>query len=385
MSDQYRYFGAFRLLLALMVVTQHAVGPLGPSALSAAIVPLEVGGVAVLLFFVLSGFIVVEAASLFYEGRAPAFLTNRIIRIYPPYVAAVLLTVLVTEAVIRLGGGEAAVALFYGSSDHSLRNVLMSLISVVPFATKALEPSGTQPILVLAWALRIELVFYAVVFCALLAGRALHQPLARMLGVIGVGMLGFYAVNFAALKGGGLEYTPYFVFGVSIYYAITPASARRRLLAAGLVAMSGFLIAAHIAGQSMLHEKAGFARDLPLQLAIFTAGIAIWLALVFAPRFRPVGAGLRRFDQMLGDMTYPLYLTHMAALLPCVWIAGSLGLMVWPVALVAVLIMASATHTLLEKPLSALRARIRGQSLVAHRSKFAASPPMTLSQDRTAA
>ena len=347
-----------------MVVAQHGLRTLGPPGLRDWLVPLEIGSVAVSLFFVLSGFIVVEAAALFYERRAAAFLLNRMIRIYPPYIVAVVLTVVVTAVIGRMGGDGAIISLLGSWPDHSAHNIVASLFGIVPVIGKLLEPAGSEPILILAWALRVELVFYGLVFVALVAGRLLDQPVARMLGVAGVSLLLYDAVRFDALRGGGLEYTPYFVLGVSAYFAITPASFRRRALAFFLVLASSVMIAFHIGGQELVNEKGGYVRDLAGQCALFYAGTGVWLALLAVPRLMPdVYARVRAADQGLGELTYPLYLTHMAALLPCVWLVPNTSILAWPVALGAVLGLAWLMHHVVESRLMVLRQKVRGQNL----------------------
>ena len=364
----------------MMVVLQHAMPALASAGLRSGLAPFEPGSIAVLLFFVLSGFIVTDAAALFYERRAPEFLLNRMIRIYPPYAVAVALTVLVTSAVQALGGNEAITALFGTAPDHSVHNILASLAGILPVAGKGLEPAGSGPILILAWALRIELVFYGVVFLALAAGRLIDQPAARLLAVAGILVLGFDALRFEHLRGSGLEFTPYFVLGASIYFAITPASRRRRVLAAALVLISSVMIGVHIFGQAPVNEVAGFVRDLSGQCELFYTGIAVWLALMVMPRTVP--SRIQALDQMLGELTYPLYLTHMAALLPCVWLVPRGSAMAWPLALAATLAMAWAMHRLLETRLMAVRRRVRGHALTVQR---AGPVPMTQRPNQTAA
>jgi peptidoglycan/LPS O-acetylase OafA/YrhL len=364
LQPKYRYFGAFRLLLALMVVVQHAMPGYGPPELRAALAPLEIGSGAVLLFFVLSGFIVVEAAMLFYEGRAGAFLTNRLIRIYPPYIVAVLLTLLVTIAVGQLGGDGAILGLLGAWPDHSASNVLASLIGILPIAGKLVAPLGAEPILTLAWALRIELMFYGVVFLALLAGRMLGQPSARLLGLAGISLLAVNAVWFDAMRGHGLEYVPYFVLGASVYFAITPASTRRRVLASALVLITCVMIAIHISGQEPENLKAHYQRNITGQIILFYAGLAVWCALIALPRLQPaLGQRWYAMDQAAGELTYSVYLTHVAALLPCLWLVPTGGFPALLLALVACLGTAYAMNHLVERRLLAMRKKVRGQEV----------------------
>jgi peptidoglycan/LPS O-acetylase OafA/YrhL len=360
---QYRFFGFFRLLLAAMVVVQHGLPSLGPEALRTWLPPLEIGSVAVLLFFVLSGFIVVEAAAMFYERRPVPFLVNRLIRIYPPYIVAVLITAAMIALAERFGGHAAIFALFGAVPEHSVSQVVANLFAIIPFTGKLTGPPGGEPILILAWALRIELVFYAVVAMALAAGTFVNQPAARLLGVAGVSFLAVDAVYFQSLRGSGLEFTPYFVLGTSVYFTVQPASVRRRVLALVLVVASSLMCAFHISGQSLINPNAGYARDLSGQGAFFFTGLAIWLGLIVLPRVWPeFWARFNAVDQRSGELTYPLYLTHMAALLPCVWLLASPGLLAMGVGLGVALMVAALMHQTVETPLLAVRRRVREQN-----------------------
>ena len=370
MFTHYRFFGAFRLLLAAMVVVQHSLPSFGSDHLRAVLAPLEIGSVAVLLFFVLSGFIIVEAAALFYEGRPVPFAINRLIRIYPPYIVAVLLTAVILTVVERLGGHEAAASLFHGRpefvwTDLSWVDVAANLFAIVPFVGKLI--GGAEPILDLAWALRIELVFYAVVALAIAAGHRAGQPAARPLGLAAIMLLAYDAANFGDLRGKGLEFTPYFVLGASVYFTMQPASLRRRVLAFVLVLVSGLMIANHISGQTPVNQNAGVIRDLGGQFALFFGGLCVWLGLIALPVFWPAGTQrLSATDQRLGELTYPLYLTHMAALLPCVWLLPRLSVpfgstLLAAVSLAFAVAVAVVMHWAVETPLAAIRRRVREQ------------------------
>ena len=92
----YRYFGVFRFLLAALVMLHHFSAHAGPSDIRDALLPYEVGSVAVLAFFCLSGFVIVEAADLIYRQRLLAFIGNRALRIGPHFALALSAAILVT-------------------------------------------------------------------------------------------------------------------------------------------------------------------------------------------------------------------------------------------------------------------------------------------------
>src|ERR1700760_1525893 len=89
---QYRCFGGFRLLLAVFVMVQHFGADLAPAPLAIVLAPYMPGGVAVLVFFALSGFVISEAIDAVYRDRAVPFLTNRLLRILPHFLLAVALS-----------------------------------------------------------------------------------------------------------------------------------------------------------------------------------------------------------------------------------------------------------------------------------------------------
>lgn len=83
-SAPYKFFGTFRLLLALAVFFSHSHWLLFSKDTSLQINKLGVGGIAVMAFFVLSGYIISEASATFYRGRPFPFLLNRLLRLLPP-------------------------------------------------------------------------------------------------------------------------------------------------------------------------------------------------------------------------------------------------------------------------------------------------------------
>ncbi|MFN4764798.1 acyltransferase family protein, partial [Gillisia sp. Q332] len=105
----YRPFGAFRFILALAVVFGHG-GWLAGGTLGDLIAASRMGSAADLCFFVLSGFILAEAASTFYAGRWQALAINRILKIVPGFLGALILSLIVHFSVTRLGLLDRAVA-----------------------------------------------------------------------------------------------------------------------------------------------------------------------------------------------------------------------------------------------------------------------------------
>ena len=102
LNTSYRLFGVFRFVLALMVVISHSARLGGPE-IESALKPWGLGNVAVMVFFCLSGYIIAEALDLFYRQRIGKFLLNRTLRIIPPFLAALLFSILVHIWLASLG------------------------------------------------------------------------------------------------------------------------------------------------------------------------------------------------------------------------------------------------------------------------------------------
>src|SRR5271165_2151975 len=66
---QYRHFGGFRLVLAALVMLQHFAADLAPEQLAKVFAPYALGGMAVLVFFAMSGFVITEAVDCVYRER----------------------------------------------------------------------------------------------------------------------------------------------------------------------------------------------------------------------------------------------------------------------------------------------------------------------------
>ena len=347
----YRYFGAFRLLLALLVMVQHSLRGLVPPEVSAVLLPMELGSTAVLLFFVLSGFIVAEAADRVYAARPIAFVTNRVIRIYPTYLVALALMVSVLALLHAVGAGAAADTVLNTRTDLSARNILLNLLAILPGANGMLDRSGGSPILGLAWALRIEMLFYFVLFGHLLASKVLKVPAEKLLTFSGFAGLAAYAVLLPQARNASLEFFPYFVLGVSAYYFARD----RSVLAGGLGFAALILVALHLGFQP--------TRRSAVPLLELSGGLVVFAAIVLRSGAWRRDATLERDDRYLGDLTYPLYLTHNTGLM----LAGAILPLFSGTAVLAgfalSLGVAWAVTAWFERPLSRVRSAVRGFSL----------------------
>lgn len=154
----YRPLGTFRLVLALLVVCNHAGEAFLPEPSRSFLIHSAVGGLSVLAFFAVSGFVISEAADVFYGARPFAFASNRILRIFPPLYFAMALSALTLFVLLSLN----ARVFEYRDGMLSAQSILGNLLA--PFDLRILN--STENYFILArymWAVIVELHFYVVV------------------------------------------------------------------------------------------------------------------------------------------------------------------------------------------------------------------------------
>lgn len=294
--------GLFRLVLALAVVVSHATA-------------VDIGRLAVLLFFYLSGFWVSTIwTTKFGPERLCAFLAGRWLRVMPLY----LLVMLGAAALRQLPIGPINFALLgVGSTDQ--------------------DPTGVS------WSLDVEMQFYLLFPLLILALHRLPDAalaaVVALLAVVGWWLDTQYAVTTVA------KYLPAFFLGVLTFtQEWRPSERGARLSLLGFLAMS-----AVTAATPFLSKVAPdpFDQD-------------IWAFLWMLPLLPYVARSLRqrssKLDRDLGNLSFPLYLVHF----PLIAFTAQLGLGGWTkYAAVAVsVVVAVALYKLFDRPVDAWRLRV---------------------------
>jgi peptidoglycan/LPS O-acetylase OafA/YrhL len=353
----YRPFGAFRFGLAMLVVLQHGLLLL-PGAGREVFYDLELGAVAVTTFFGLSGFIVAEALATFYAGRPGAFLANRALRVAPPYLAALALSVAVDAWLAGAGRLVALDAPLHGS-PLAPRVVLGGVLEILPGFTARRVSGQDFSFIPFAWTLRVEMAFYLVAALAsrLMAAGGLGRAWRR--GVLGTCLAAAYGafIVFAwrhggAAGGGPLQVLciPFFAFGLCLFLREPPGAAG----VAHLVLVSGGVLLGFTFWGQRGHPV--LAYQLPLLCALFAT-------LAVLSRVRPTSQTLRRWDARLGALSYPLYLSHGVVLTLLAGLSTRRGALPYVLAIPLALGLAGVLHAVVEQPLRAVRTRLRGMTV----------------------
>lgn len=353
-SSRYRTFGTYRFALAVAVVVSHSWALRSDRAdeISARI---GIGNPAVMGFFVLSGFIIAEAVSTFYDRRPVAFAVNRALRIVPPYLAALVLSIAVhavligRTVIIDANGNTPSTAVF------SVRNLLYNLTAILP-----VNPGDpTYDFVDIVWAVRAEVLFYAAVFAYLSLehwfGWSRRWRAGAGAAVVAVHVLSEYGpVPTGPLD---LSFVPYFAAGVLLYV--------RRIGAAFAVCIG--LIALHFSryAQGKVGIGEGWLDGLtrvevwgPTLITLALIPVVAWIARLI------VSADGRRRDNWAGQLSYPIYLNHPLVLVLALTLFGQRADPATQTLVVAGSIaVAAVMNEVVERPLRQVRDRVRGHRL----------------------
>jgi peptidoglycan/LPS O-acetylase OafA/YrhL len=243
---------------------------------------ISTGTLGVLLFFLVSGFVIPFSLQ---HGRPGAFFVRRVFRLYPTLWVCLLVTVAVLTVQSQVQGS----ALPYGTGEVGANALLVSPYTWLPWI---------EPVL---WSLAIEELFY--VIAATVAWRGL---LASRLAVVlvAVGLTGVAVATREAAPTGPLfwlgfnaTFVIFILVGLVAHHLYRRTWGRLDCAAVG-AALLGLYVVASRAGPAT-----GVAR---LYLQCSAIALAVFGALFLARDRLPYSAALDR----LSNVSYPLYLLH---------------------------------------------------------------------------
>jgi len=289
-----------------------------------------------MVFFILSGFIISEALHTFYRDRPGEFLANRLLRLVPPYVVALLFSV-------------ALHLLFVPTPPdaYSVRTLAHQLLLLI-FSWGPSPPS--YYFVRYIWAVSVELWFY-VIYAAVFFTYLRHQKSDRgAFALISVAIICAYAARRSEITWiFQLWMAPYFLLGISLYWFVTK---RSREAAASILLCSAATLWHVFDWYGRTHYGVGAG------LVVLALGILV----AVASQINLTGAA-RKVDNFLGDLSYPLYLNHFAVQMVFMNFHPSQGWGSWLLFGVAACFLATVANYLVEPRMRALRNRLRGSAL----------------------
>ena len=361
----YRPFGTFRFLLALAVVLSHTFEMSLPEAHF--LRQIGIGSVAVMAFFILSGFIITEALATFYLGRPLAFMGNRLVRIVPPYWGALIVSVLVHAALARYGTVRTSPSEILPPGVFDAANLFENALAIFPRPSE-LTATLAHPFYGFVrfyWAVYIELIFYGFAFLVAAVSTRLGRPAVVAAGVAAIlfHVSGEYAGReLVAFPGRwGFAFAPYFLTGVCLYLWLAK---RSRPALVGLMISYG-LVALHfsryVQGKIPISEEWADQIFEPHRIApvllILLVPVVLWR--LAQASFGPAAS----IDWRLGNLSYPIYLNHWTVIVAAHTLTGGRGFAVHAATVAASIALSWLLMHTVETPIRPLRDRLRGRLL----------------------
>jgi peptidoglycan/LPS O-acetylase OafA/YrhL len=312
--------GFYRLLLAYCVLHSHAFGP---------IFGVNVGVVAVISFFVMSGYVMTRLRDRHYPRLAdvPAFYLDRAARLFPQFLFYLALTLVLIEAIDLRS--------FYFREPTLLDVAAHATMLPLGFFMLGLD----QLFMPQGWSLGLELCFYLAVPFYLLAGsRWRGAILAASLAVFALATLGVVNTDYWGYR---LLPGTFFIFAAGIALARADATPARFAL---LVALG---MAAAWIGLKLLAPA--------LYVLPFTAEVLLGGALGIPLVALLAKLRFSRLDDYLGDLSYGVFLNHFIL----IWIAERYALAPWLVVPLGSLLLSALTYRIVEQPALRFRRRLR--------------------------
>lgn len=302
--------GLLRIILAIAVVVAHVEPFLGLRFFGGGVMAVE-------CFFIISGFYMALILEKRYCGKMGSFYINRFWRLFPTYWMLLAILLVTSFASWLVTGHPLGAITNWMSGNHTRLGLLWALVSNATivgcdmaslFAHEGIGASedGAFPLLLIpaTWSLSVEIVFYAIAPWLLRLSK-LRQVLCFLVAII-IRCAIWYLV--------GQQWSPWLYF-------FAPAS---------WVFFLGGVLAHHLMIQMI--EKPWFknhARSLGVALAAFLSGVvALYVELgIFEFQdwrfYTCFGLSLpfvfqafkdSKFDALIGDWSYPLYLGHAVVL-----------------------------------------------------------------------
>ena len=324
-----------------MVVVSHTHSLAGEPL--AFLGPLGIGNMGVMTFFILAGYVIAEAVHVSYSNRPGAFLLNRALRIYPPFVVALLLSVGIHAFVASIHELKFYDAIVAPEKIFDAANITANAFSlIVLVGLEKLGLSVQYPFVRYSWAIAVELQFYiafAFLFFLIKGRASLTVVVLTLITVFVLAMPNF----------GSRGWIPYFMLGVAIYRC--PKNSARVLGAVSLVFVNW-------------HAYVYISRNSDANVIACLVILDALIVMLWKLSNSEIPKSLEQLDKLLGDLTYPLYLNHYVVSIVMLTLFYNEISVVAFVATYVLSVVFSYMAMLCTEPLTkAFRDRIRGQKL----------------------
>jgi peptidoglycan/LPS O-acetylase OafA/YrhL len=309
--------GTIRFLLAVSILITHSAPLLGVSMLN--------GDMAVICFFIISGFLMTMILETKYLDRTKIYFINRLLRIFPPYIAALLFAVVIfytfpnghhdpykaLNNLLRTENYELFLAAIVsnltlvGAEFSRYINVKDSGEILFPNFLYRGQGSGAHNFLFVpqAWTLPLELMFY---FLAPLVVRLRTRSIAGL--TFAVGLAYYLTLQIARSKNIALETSAFFPF--QLIYFLFGSLAYRAMGSLDKALKADIACAQYIPPLSFVVAFALiFLAYEGLRVLGFSEQYLYGLFAICIPGIF-IFARHSIFDNAIGEYSFPIYLFH---------------------------------------------------------------------------
>ena len=279
---------SLRALAAILVLTSHALlYPLAEQTLAYG----RLGWLGVILFFVVSGFIMVAVTG---QGKfeAKAFLRRRVLRVVPLYWGFTLLAAFLALVLPDL----------FKSTVFDGQQLMLSL-AFIPFYNPASH--GLHPLYKLGWTLNYEMFFY-VSFALLAVLRARQRVMVLTIAYLGLSLTGLLLHPESPIPAFYTSYMP-LAFVAGAWLGVAHIEARLSDMPRSVVVPLVAIAVAGLAEGFWLDR--GVVEDETAFLGFLAFAVAATALFVSAEGHLPRLPWL----EQLGDASYSIYLVHIFA------------------------------------------------------------------------
>ena len=292
---------------------------------------LNVGGIGVSLFFIISGFVILRTID---RTRPTPFIVQRFFRIIPTCFFCVVLVASVTYAYCLTKGLN---------QPNTLQSVLTSTFAANYFNSSF----STMPVL---WTLEIEMIFYIAMAVSASIFKKLGYKELIFMSLLCLALVSAYSSptqdakskpdmlrHFSAI----FIHVSYMMIGAIIYRAYED-STKLRGWAITLVSIAIYVVAYKIYWKATQTYIGSNLPSSATALIIFAAGM---LSGMHSKAFSPL--------RWIAKISYPLYLLHVPLAWGFFYTLASLGLGMYISAILAtsaVILLAWGTHYVIERP-----------------------------------
>jgi peptidoglycan/LPS O-acetylase OafA/YrhL len=324
------------------------------------------GHQAVILFFVISGF----ALYLLFEQMAPArgrwlkFIMVRFLRLYPPYLASLLLALLVLKAPALFGFAPSPGAPGIANGHLTAGTLIGHLLMIGQFDVEAINP----PIWTLVHEARLSLLFPLIYLAVAKGGR---HTLAVLAGIWIAGICYTAARDLDYLPEGPIPYAIRRTADLSLMFFVGALVAKYRFQITRWMSTRRPSLLAALCGLAVFVFMYSFGYDWVEWTSYsvrriaedFTAAASAFFVALAISMPAPSKRGVPGF---FGKISYSLYLVHQVAIMAAVLLFYGKypAPLMWVISIAASVGLAWLFYLAIERPSKAASRAVRSQAIV---------------------